>query len=274
VRETASSAFRARSALNALLTELGRGDVLMAVRIDRLAQSLYHLLDIIENLDARGAGFRSLTDPIDTTTPQSRFALKIFSVLAEFGHALIAERTKAGLARAPAEGRRGGNPRLRIGSALAAEAISRSQIRGYHAALKASKAKWLDAVRTHRPARPWPAVADIANAWLVEGRQRWTAARLRAAARAYVGVGRLEEQVLTAAPKRSRRWWAGGEGGWRENAIRVIAHHKRADPAFTNRRLAVLLDRDLGPPNSALRWSESTVRLYLQEAKARGLITR
>ena len=63
-------------------------------------------------------------------------------------------------------------------------------------------------------------------------------------------------------------------GEWRDHAIEIIARLKRSDPKLTNRRIAALLDRDLGPPKSAVRWSESTVRLYLQEARVRGLVGR
>jgi len=55
------------------------------VRIDRRARFLSHLLEIIETLDARGAGFRSLDDPIDITSPQGRFTFQILGVVAEFG---------------------------------------------------------------------------------------------------------------------------------------------------------------------------------------------
>ena len=54
------------------------------VRIDRLARSLAHLLEIVETLDARGAGFRSLGDPIDTTSPQGRFTLQILGAVADY----------------------------------------------------------------------------------------------------------------------------------------------------------------------------------------------
>ena len=68
------------------------GDVLVVVRIDRLARSLAHLLEILEALDARRAGFRSLGDPIDTTSPQGRFTLQILGAVAEFERALIRGR--------------------------------------------------------------------------------------------------------------------------------------------------------------------------------------
>ena len=88
-REHASGASRARPELNLALDRCKSGDVLVVVRIDRLARSLSHLMEIIETLDARGAGFRSLGDPIDTTSPQGRFALQILGAVAEFERALI-----------------------------------------------------------------------------------------------------------------------------------------------------------------------------------------
>jgi hypothetical protein len=74
------------------------------VRIDRLARSLSHLLEIIETLDARGAGFRSLGDPIDTTRPQGRFTLQILGAVTEFERALIRECARAGLKAARISG--------------------------------------------------------------------------------------------------------------------------------------------------------------------------
>ena len=96
-----------------VLERIGKGDTLVVVRIDRLARSLSHLLEVIERLEAKGAFFRSLTDPIDTSSPQGKFTLQVLGAAAEFERALIRERTKAGLASARTKGRVGGNPGLR-----------------------------------------------------------------------------------------------------------------------------------------------------------------
>jgi len=69
VEEHGSGASRARPALLKLLREIGAGDTLVVVRLDRLARSVSHLLEVIEDLTAKSAHFRSLQDPIDTTTP-------------------------------------------------------------------------------------------------------------------------------------------------------------------------------------------------------------
>jgi DNA invertase Pin-like site-specific DNA recombinase len=70
VQEHGSGASRARPALSKLLREINAGDTLVAVRLDRLAHSASHLLEVIEDLTARNAHFQSLQDPVDTSTPQ------------------------------------------------------------------------------------------------------------------------------------------------------------------------------------------------------------
>ena len=85
--EQASGADRTRPALARLLARIGPGDTLVVVRLDRLAHSLAHLLQVIESLEARGAHFRSLGDPIDTATPQGRFSLQVMGAVAELERA-------------------------------------------------------------------------------------------------------------------------------------------------------------------------------------------
>jgi len=92
-------------------TALREGDTLVVWRLDRLGRSLKHLIDTVNELDARGVGFKSLNENIDTTTPGGRLVFHIFGALAEFERELIRERTHAGLAAARARGRKGGRPR-------------------------------------------------------------------------------------------------------------------------------------------------------------------
>ena len=111
VEEHGSGASRARPALARLLREIKSGDTLVVVRLDRLARSVSHLLDVIEDLTAKGAHFRSLRDPIDTTTPQGMFSLQVLGAVAQLERALISERTKAGIKAAKAKGKLPGNPK-------------------------------------------------------------------------------------------------------------------------------------------------------------------
>src|SRR6059058_1201930 len=115
LEEHASGAARTRPVLAGLLREIQPGETLVVVRLDRLARSVSHLLAVIEQLEGQGAHFRSLRDPIDTTTPQGMFSLQVLGAVAQLERALIAERTKAGLRSARSRGRIGGNPGLRAG---------------------------------------------------------------------------------------------------------------------------------------------------------------
>jgi DNA invertase Pin-like site-specific DNA recombinase len=112
--DKASGAKHERPGLDACLQELRRGDVLLVWRLDRLGRSVRHLVTLIDELKAKGIGFRSVCDgAIDTTTPSGELIFHVFSALAQFERRLIQERTKAGLAAARARGRIGGRPLIR-----------------------------------------------------------------------------------------------------------------------------------------------------------------
>ncbi len=106
--DTVSGAKADRPGLAEALAYLREGDVLAVWRLDRLGRSLPHLIETIAALEARGVGFRSLTEAIDTTTPGGRLIFHVFGALGQFERDLIRERTKAGLAAAAARGRKGG----------------------------------------------------------------------------------------------------------------------------------------------------------------------
>lgn len=106
--ETASGGSMTRPMLHAMLRELRAGDVVVIWKFDRLSRSLADLLELIRLFHRRGARFRSLTESIDTSSPMGEFFLHILDSFAQFERAMIRERTRAGLARARAEGRVGG----------------------------------------------------------------------------------------------------------------------------------------------------------------------
>lgn len=111
--EAASGGRWERPELHRLLDQLRPGDVVMVWKLDRLSRSLKDLLHILEKISESGAGFRSLTEAIDTTTPAGRMMMQMVGAFAEFERAMIRERTTAGLAQARAEGRIGGRrPKL------------------------------------------------------------------------------------------------------------------------------------------------------------------
>jgi DNA invertase Pin-like site-specific DNA recombinase len=106
--EKASGGRWDRPELHRLLDHLRPGDVVVVWKLDRLSRSLKDLLHIMEKIGEAGAGFRSLTEQIDTTTPAGRMMMQMVGAFAEFERAMIRERTSAGLAAARAEGRIGG----------------------------------------------------------------------------------------------------------------------------------------------------------------------
>lgn len=108
--DTASGALDSRPGLRQVLGVVGRGDVLVVWRLDRLGRSLTHLVATVDGLGARGVALRSLHENIDTTTATGRLTLGIFAALAEFERELIAERTAGGLAAARRRGVRLGRP--------------------------------------------------------------------------------------------------------------------------------------------------------------------
>jgi len=99
-----------RAGLTKALAFIRPGDCLVVWKLDRLGRSLPHLLTTVTNLKARGIAFRSLTEQMDTTTPQGEFLFHIFGALAQFERSLIRERVQAGLAAARRRGRHGGRP--------------------------------------------------------------------------------------------------------------------------------------------------------------------
>lgn len=112
-KEQASGGRWDRPELHKALEQLREGDVLMVWKLDRLSRSLKDLLTSLKQIEGRGAGFRSLTKNIDTTTPAGRMMMQMVGSFAEFERAMIRERTKAGLEQARAAGRIGGRrPKL------------------------------------------------------------------------------------------------------------------------------------------------------------------
>ncbi len=108
-----SGAKAERPGLSKCLDTLQKGDILVVWRLDRLGRSMRHLITLVEDLRARGIGFRSLNEgAIDTTSASGELIFNIFSALAQFERRLIQERTKAGLAAARARGRNGGRPKV------------------------------------------------------------------------------------------------------------------------------------------------------------------
>lgn len=111
-QDQASGAKTDRPGLVAALEFARPGDVLTVWRLDRLGRSLPDLVQIVAGLEARGVGFESLQEKIETGSAGGKLVFHLFAALAEFERNLIQERTRAGLAAARARGRKGGRAGL------------------------------------------------------------------------------------------------------------------------------------------------------------------
>lgn len=130
-QDEASGAKDDRPGLKRCLKALRSGDCLVVWKLDRLGRSLPHLLAIITDLKERGVAFRSLTEQMDTTTPDGQVLFSIVSALAHYERALTRERVTAGLAAAKRRGRRAGRP----------PALDRGKVDQIIAALEAGASK-------------------------------------------------------------------------------------------------------------------------------------
>jgi len=109
-QEKITGKIASRPVLTSALASLGEGDMLVVWKLDRLGRSLKHLIDIVQELEARKIGFRSIADGIDTETPSGRLLFHVIGAIAEFEARQISERTKAGLLAARRRGQRLGRP--------------------------------------------------------------------------------------------------------------------------------------------------------------------
>ncbi len=121
--DIASGAKTERLGLNDAIEYCRAGDTLVVWKLDRMGRSISHLIDTVKELEARGVGFCSITEKIDTTSPGGKLIFHIFGALAEFERDLIRERVQAGLKSARARGRVGGRPAVSDETKTIAQAL-------------------------------------------------------------------------------------------------------------------------------------------------------
>lgn len=109
--DTISGARAERPGLTKALDYLRAGDILVVWRLDRLSRSLKDLIELINQLESRKIGLKSIHESIDTSSSSGKLIFHIFGALSEFERNLIRERTNAGLSAARARGRKGGRPK-------------------------------------------------------------------------------------------------------------------------------------------------------------------
>jgi DNA invertase Pin-like site-specific DNA recombinase len=261
--EKASGVSRARPELAKAIARIGHGDILVVVRIDRLARSLSHLLEVIERLESLGAHFKSLRDPIDTSTAQGKFALQVLGAAAELERALIRERTRAGLRAAKARGRVGGNPALRRRDPKAIATLSAIRDRQYLADLLSTMDAWLPRVRDLRGrGNSWYKVAKSLGLTGSPDRP-WTADRLSRAVHRLVAEGLADRDLIAPVPRSPAR----------DDVLNVVSGMKGADPALSLRAIASRLEEmRIRPPRGGSGWSASSVNVLLDRGRRLGLI--
>lgn len=111
------SSVAARIELEAALKFTRQGDTLVVTKLDRLARSVGKAWEVVETLEAKGAGLRILSlggDMIDTRSATGKLILTVFARFARFERAMMLERQREGIARARGEGKyRGRKPTAR-----------------------------------------------------------------------------------------------------------------------------------------------------------------
>jgi hypothetical protein len=244
LEEHASAADRARPVLARLLRDIRPGETLVVVRLDRLARSVSDLLAVIEQLEAAGAHFRSLRDPIDTTTPQGMFSLQVLSAVAQLERALIAERTKAG---------------LRAGDREAIRKLRAARDVAHLDVILARLDSWLPIVRRMRPAQPWGDVVRVLNR---NTEERWTVERLRRTVQRLVAEGIIEATLIGRAQRQA------GD----DRLVRLVAGIAAAAPDRTLQQIAAQLEamRER-TPRGGTHWHPSSVKHLLGRAERLGL---
>jgi DNA invertase Pin-like site-specific DNA recombinase len=120
-----------REELRRVLSILGEGDELVVLRLDRLARSIGDLVGIVAEIEKKGAHLRCLEQPVETGTAAGKAFLGMLGVFAEFETNLRKERQAEGIAKAKAEGKYKGRPKLGVAEEVArlhAEGVGPSAI--------------------------------------------------------------------------------------------------------------------------------------------------
>jgi DNA invertase Pin-like site-specific DNA recombinase len=109
-KEKVSGVKKERPELEAMLDYVREGDSVVCCKLDRIARSTRHLLEIVERLEEKGVAFKVLNINLDTGTPTGKLMLTMLAGIAQFEREMMLERQAEGIARAKREGRFNGRP--------------------------------------------------------------------------------------------------------------------------------------------------------------------
>lgn len=134
--QVSSVDMKAREKLEEAMTFIRKDDHLVVTKLDRLARSMTHLMDIRQRLDERGAFLKIIGLNLDTSTPTGKLMLNLLGSVAEFEREIMLERQREGIAKAKAAGKyKGRKPTARArtdevlgmhGNGVGATAIAKS----------------------------------------------------------------------------------------------------------------------------------------------------
>lgn len=131
--EKESGANNSRHELSNMLKFVRKGDTLFVTKLDRIARSTKHLLEIAETLEKKGVTFKVLNIQLDTSTPTGKLMLTMLGAVAQFEREMMLERQAEGFAIAKAKGRIKGRPKTAQGKAeevlkMASEGTTKQEI--------------------------------------------------------------------------------------------------------------------------------------------------
>lgn len=147
-----------RPVLHELLRTLRPGDEVMVVRLDRLSRSVRDTLSLLEAVTAAGAGFRSLTEGIETVSPAGRMLTTMLAAFAEYERGILRQRTIDGLAAAKRRGSLlGRRPKL---DTVQRQAVVRNVVAGVWTRAEAARVMKVDPATITRIMAAAPDGAD------------------------------------------------------------------------------------------------------------------
>jgi DNA invertase Pin-like site-specific DNA recombinase len=128
-----TSAIGPRKGLDEAIDFARPGDALVVTKLDRLARSVAHLLELVEHLEAKDVSLRILAMGVDTGTPTGKLMLQVCGAIGEFERSMMLERQREGIAKAKSEGKyKGRAPTARAKAdqirELAAQGLTRKAI--------------------------------------------------------------------------------------------------------------------------------------------------
>lgn len=133
VWEEQTSSVGQREALRGAVSFCREGDTLVVTKLDRLARSVRHLGEIVEELEGKSVGLRILDLGLDTSNATGKLMLNVLGSVAQFEREMMLERQREGIAKAKALGKyKGRAPKARQKASemqeLLAQGVSKREI--------------------------------------------------------------------------------------------------------------------------------------------------